>query len=233
MDLYDVEAEMMEGERAEYLDAEPEPLLDPRQYPLVGASIGVSADQTGDWEGTGTLGGYIIADGTVYGLTNRHVVLGTARKDAFPSPTETADSISINQPSLTDLKRTIEDEERGYLDLEGYVNKLKDASKRAIYEPMLKIRQDRLQRLKEWQMESLKLGTLTQACGDSIIPLPIRRTRDWAIIKVGNEDRGTVDTTKFVNEVSHFFFFMRITLSLRIMPNSALLVAGLPSQENR
>lgn len=202
MDLADVEVEMMEGERAKYFGAECEPLLNPRPYPFVGASIAASKDHTNIPSGTGTLGGYITADGTVYALTNHHVILGDARDDAFPMSTETANSIIVHQPGKGDLDTEIGNARYGIECFNDALKKADQDSEREEHAFQIKSLERRIDMLNQWGDGLLALGTCTQSSGQSIIPAPIRRTRDWAIIKVGDRHRGALDTSKFINEVS-------------------------------
>jgi len=202
VDLADVEVEMMEGKRANFNTIDIEPLMDPEKYPLVGASIGPLNERTDVASPVGTLGGYIVADGTVYALTNHHVVFGDDRLEPFPSPTEISNSIIIHQPPKRELDRGIDTEEY----IISYLESPQSKKHRATYELELKIHQNRLAMSRKWYDMPLTLGTVTGSSGKSIIPA-LGRSADWAIIKVGNDDRGTADTTKFVNEASNSFQF--------------------------
>ena len=194
---------MMEGERANFNTVNPEPLRDPTEYPPVGASIGCM-----DIEGRiGTLGGYIVADGTVYALTNHHVVFGTDRREPFPSLMEIPDSIIIHQPPKGDLDREIKSGEYSIVDMEDLLERFTGTEKGKIYEIQLKLLKDRLTMLKEWCDKPSALGTVTRSSGLSVNPVlsinpVLERRRDWAVIKAGDDDRGTADTTKFINEAS-------------------------------
>jgi hypothetical protein len=192
---------MMEGGRADFSADNAEPLRDPTKYPLVGASIAVPEQRTDIKGGCGTLGGYIVADGTVYALTNHHVVFGNDRTEPFPSLTEISDSVIIHQPPKGDLDTEIKAEENAVAGLEGLLEGFKATAQREIYELQLKIHGKRLIMLREWCDKPLALGAVTESSGRSIIPV-LRRLRDWAVIKVGDDDRGTADTTKFINEAS-------------------------------
>jgi hypothetical protein len=189
---------MMEGERANFNADNPEPLMDPTEYPLVGASIAPPKDRTNIRESIGSLGGYIVADGTVYALTNHHVVFGDHRTEPFPSPTEISDSVIIHQPPKGDLDREIGTEEKTIAYLK---HLLKGANRGKTYELQTKSREERLAMLREWYDKPLALGAVTRSSGLSTIPV-LQRSRNWAVIKVGDDDRGTADTTKFINEAS-------------------------------
>lgn len=188
----------MEGKRADFATDIPEPLMALAKYPLVGASIGAVATDCGT---LGTLGGYIVADGTVYALTNHHVVFGKDRVEPFPSPTEISDSVIIHQPPKSELDRAIETEEYAVTIHENFLKRTSDTNEREIHESQIRIHQNRLKTLRKWYGMSLTLGTVTKSSGISMIPVS-RRSRDWAVVKVGDEDRGTADTTKFINEAS-------------------------------
>ena len=165
----------------------PEPLLDIMQYPLVGSSLSTSNNPTG----TGTLGGYIIADGSVYAITNHHVLFGLNRKEAFPLPAESAASILVEQPGLDDLEREIENVQMNIKTMEDHCQQIQ-----------VKALEERLQTLNQWRETSRVLGTVTRTSGESIIPSPIRRSADWGIVKVGDPERDTLDTSQFFNKVS-------------------------------
>ncbi|RDL32035.1 uncharacterized protein BP5553_09437 [Venustampulla echinocandica] len=107
-DLPDVEVEVKEGRRAELAGGLPsdEPLIHPIDYPLVGASIAIAQKHTTVLGGCGTLGGYVLIDGKVMGLTNHHVAFGSSRLEAFPTQDEAPAGVSytILQPAGKDIE---------------------------------------------------------------------------------------------------------------------------------
>jgi hypothetical protein len=79
----------------------------------LGGSIAVSATQDASGPLRGTLAGYIAIDGTITGLTNHHVALGTSRLEAFPTVEEGSTGVlyTAYHPAGLDLANLIEDYE--------------------------------------------------------------------------------------------------------------------------
>lgn len=182
VDLHDVEVEIKEGRRSRASSSGPKNLPSPTQYPLIGASISTQ----NDLGPIGTLGGYVIVDGEVMGLTSHHVAFGN-RLQAFPTAEEEASGVTYTclQPPQKDLNTRIEwlEEER----CQSEVDPLKIDAK--------------IEELRLWTPDRCVLGTVCKSSG-------IRARNgenyrcfqlDWALIKL--DSARFPKQSEIVNEV--------------------------------
>lgn len=163
VDLHDVEVEIKEGRRSRASSSGPKNLPSPTQYPLIGASISTQ----NDLGPIGTLGGYVIVDGEVMGLTSHHVAFGN-RLQAFPTAEEETSGITYtcSQPAKKDLNVRIKW-------LEG--ERLKTRA------DILRIDAD-LEELRLWTPDRCVLGKVWKSSG-----IRARNGQlDWALIKLDN-----------------------------------------------
>lgn len=215
LDLQDVDVEVKEGRHAEYamdkIHNTEQPLIDPKSYPLVGASIAISRNHTDIINGVGTLGGYIRVDGKIYALTNHHVIFGGklgSRLHAFPTDEESSSKLEIvvNQPAEYDLEKTIRTVEA---DLEDFKDYTQLGTNVADFTAKEQEAETRLKKLKAWQTkERIKLGKVFKTSGIRVVDdeqVPRRHRLDWALVEIANPGRFTeFYSSKLVNEVKIF-----------------------------
>jgi hypothetical protein len=193
----------MEGRRAGPSESswDDERLPDSTKYPRVGASIAISSKHSALKVGCGTLGGYVLIDGKVMGLTNHHVAFGESRLEAFPTADEASTGVSYSflQPAEVDLEARInylEDRRQILIDDQ---KTMEDTSLQAAKISTIAIE---LEKLRLLTPETSVLGKVWRSSG--------LRARDgaknrrfrlhWALIELENPGRFT-EQEKFVNEV--------------------------------
>ncbi|CZS92135.1 uncharacterized protein RCO7_00720 [Rhynchosporium graminicola] len=211
------DVEVVEGHRsglADEEDPEPEerddglyPLPPPVEYPHVGASIALRRDMAVA-SGVGTLAGYVEVDGKVYGLTNHHVVLGSDRKEAFPTRAEkkAGTRLVVVQPATLDLEELIQKVKSQRTRLSSKTKKTKSDEEEIkkldshieSYKSYLDRGEDTLDRGAKAQM-----GTVFQTSGKetgSVTTTGHCHRMDWALIELDNPARFK-DPELLVNEL--------------------------------
>ena len=212
VDLPDVEVEVIEGQRSTSASADQEcddmafgnpsaiqPILDPTQYPLIGSSIAISRKEKVS-AGHGTLGGYVLVDGVIMGLTNHHVAVGDSRVEAFPIVKEEISRASYHfmQPAEGDLEERKDDHVTRLQTLKDF-----QAAKNSIaYDSEMSSISTSLAKLELWTLEKCVLGTVWRSSGirarEGIKNRSFRL--DWALIWLDNPKRFS-EPDRFVNEV--------------------------------
>ncbi|KAL2062791.1 hypothetical protein VTL71DRAFT_5863 [Oculimacula yallundae] len=209
---FDFEVEIMEGRRDGFMadkededevetDKLVEPPLPPISYPHVGSSIGLSRKYKDIKTGTGTLAGFLQIDGTIYGLTNHHVVFGTDRKEAFPTNEEerTRTTLVVNQPSTGDLeslKLRVNIRIKNFERLQAK-KELSESDKKKLNELKTSLAE-----YNTWTEDKCQLGTIWKTSGvrlSSKTSTGHQHRMDWALINL--ENPGRFQKERFENEL--------------------------------
>lgn len=235
VDLPDVEVEVMEGQRSTSASADQEyddmafdnpsanqPILDPTLYPLIGSSIAISRKEK-VLTGRGTLGGYVLVDGVIMGLTNHQVAFGDSRLEAFPTAGEEISRASYHfmQPAEGDLEERKDDHEIRLQTLKDF----QAAKNSTAYNSEMSSISTSLAKLELWTLEKCVLGTVWRSSGIRAREgIENRRFRlDWALIWLDNPERFS-EPDGFVNEIPDYASYYR-TKKQRYFP-TAMKAAG-------
>jgi hypothetical protein len=204
-DLNYVCVEIAEGKRGRFVgwDQLVEPLVDMTPYPHAGASIAVSRACSDIKTGCGTLGGYISVDGTAYGLTNHHVVLGK-RFETFPRDDEVAKAkkVPIDQPAQKDLEIRIEEIQNTI----NFITKELNEGVRfnsQILQNQLSSLKSQLKNFETLTPKNSTIGSVWKTSGITVGSPEVsghRHRMDWALIELETSDR-CPDLKQFMNKV--------------------------------